>query len=146
MGSIHLFRDLPGIIILSAGDFVFRRGEPGDRMYLVIEGEIDLLVGNRVVEKAGPGVFLGELALIDESPRSASARARTTARVFPIDEDRFQSLVQETPTFALDLMRTIASRLRRTNASIAKRTPKKSTNKAKTKSPASRRSKAKRTR
>ena len=148
MGSIHLFRDLPEIIVLTAGDFVFRRGEPGDRMYLVIEGEIELVVGKQVVETARPGAFIGELALIDESPRSASARARADARVFPIDEHRFQSLVQETPSFALDLMRTLASRLRRTTASIARDAPKKAAKKSalKSKRPAPKRAKTRRAR
>lgn len=148
MGSIHLFRDLPEIIILSPGDFVFRQGERGDRMYLVIEGEIDLVVGNKVVESAAPGAFIGELALIDESPRSASARARTEARVFPIDEQRFQSLVQETPSFALDLMRTLAARLRRTTARISRPAAKKSAPKAapKTKRAAAKRAPGRRTR
>ncbi|MBI2318061.1 MAG: cyclic nucleotide-binding domain-containing protein [Betaproteobacteria bacterium] len=114
-----MFRDLPEVIPLSAGDYVFRKGEPGKTMYLIIEGEIDLLAGTKVVETADEGSFIGEMALIEDAPRSASARARTEARVFPIDNTRFQSLVKETPSFALDLMQTLASRLRRATAKIA---------------------------
>lgn len=120
MRPIHVFRDLPEVIVLSAGDYVFRKDEPGKTMYLVIEGEIDLLAGTKVVETATEGTFIGEMALIEEAPRSASARARTAARVFPIDLARFNSLVRETPSFALDLMQTLARRLRRTTAKIAR--------------------------
>ena len=120
MRPTHLFRDLPEVIVLSDGDFVFRRGESGNLMYLVIEGKIDLLAGDKAVETADEGTFIGEMALIEEAPRSASARARGPARVFPIDVARFHSLVKETPSFALDLMHTLASRLRRTTNRIAR--------------------------
>jgi CRP-like cAMP-binding protein len=120
MRPIHVFRDLPEVIVLSPGDYVFRKDEPGKTMYLVIEGEIDLLAGTKVVETATEGSFIGEMSLIEQAPRSASARARTAARVFPIDRKRFNSLVRETPSFALDLMQTLARRLRRTTAKIAR--------------------------
>lgn len=118
MGSIHLFRNLPEVRPYAAGEFIFRAGEPGYTMYMVIEGEVDLMVGNAVVETATPGAFLGEMALIIPARRSASARARTDCRVFPIDETRFQSLVQDTPSFALDVMKVLAVRLHRTTAHI----------------------------
>lgn len=118
MGSIHLFRNLPEVRPYAAGEYIFRAGEPGYTMYMVIEGEVDLLVGNAVVETATPGAFLGEMALIIPARRSASARARTDCRVFPIDETRFQSLVQDTPSFALDVMKVLAVRLHRTTAHV----------------------------
>jgi CRP-like cAMP-binding protein len=66
-----------------------------------------------VLEAVGPGGILGELALIDASPRSATATATTTARVVPVDEERFTYLVNEHPTFALQVMSVMADRLRR---------------------------------
>jgi CRP/FNR family transcriptional regulator, cyclic AMP receptor protein len=121
MGSIHLFRDLPEVKPYPAGELIFREGEPGKTMYLVIEGEIDLVVGRAVVETAKPGTFIGELVLIDDAPRSAAARAKTDCRIFPIDEERFRSLVQSTPSFVLDVMKGLALRLRRTNSRIGGR-------------------------
>lgn len=121
MGSLHLFRDLPEVRSYSAGEYIFRAGEPGYSMYMVIEGEVDLLVGSAVVETATPGAFLGEMALIIPARRSASARAKTDCRVFPIDETRFQSLVRDTPSFALDVMKVLAVRLHRTTADVASR-------------------------
>jgi CRP/FNR family transcriptional regulator, cyclic AMP receptor protein len=121
MGSIHLFRNLPEVKAYASGEYIFKKGEQGHHMYMVIDGDIELVVGREVVEVAHPGAFIGEMALIDDSARSASARAKGEARVFPIDEDRFQHLVKETPSFALDVMKALALRLRRTNEKIASR-------------------------
>jgi len=103
---------------VAAGQYIFRAGEAAKLMYLIIEGEVDLMLGDTVVETATEGSFIGEMALIDEEPRSASARARSDSRVFPIDEARFQSLVRDTPFFALQMMKTLARRLRSMDARI----------------------------
>jgi len=116
MGSLQLFRDAPEVIAVAAGEYIFRTGEAAKVMYLIIEGEVDLLLGETVVETAGQGSFIGEMALIDDEPRSASARARSDTRVFPIDEARFSLLVKETPFFALQLMKILARRLRSMDA------------------------------
>jgi CRP/FNR family transcriptional regulator, cyclic AMP receptor protein len=118
MPSLHLFRDAPEVIAVAAGDYIFRTGEPARVMYMIIEGEVDLMLGDTVVETAKEGAFIGEMALIDDEPRSASARALGECRVFPIDEARFQLLVQETPFFALQVMKALARRLRRMDALI----------------------------
>lgn len=116
MPALHLFRNAPEVIAVAAGDHIFRAGEAAKVMYLIIEGEVDLMLGDTVVETAKEGAFIGEMALIDDEPRSASARARGDCCVFPIDEARFQSLVQETPFFALQVMKTLAHRLRKMDA------------------------------
>jgi len=118
MASLHLFRNEPDVIAVAAGQFIFRSGEAAKVMYLIIEGEVDLMLGDTVLETAGEGAFIGEMALIDDEPRSASARARGNCRVFPIDEARFQSLVKETPFFALQVMKALARRLRKMDARI----------------------------
>jgi len=112
MSTLHLFRDAPEVISVAAGKYIFRKGEAAKVMYLIIEGEVDLLLGSTVVETAGQGAFIGEMALIEDKARSASARAHSDCRVFPIDEARFNLLVKETPFFALQLMKTLARRLR----------------------------------
>ena len=118
MGSLHLFRNQPEVIAVAAGDYIFRSGESAKVMYLIIEGEVELMLGDTVVETAGEGAFIGEMALIDDGPRSASARAHSDCRVFPIDETRFQLLVKETPFFALQMMKTLARRLRQMDARV----------------------------
>lgn len=119
MGSLRLFRNAPEVQCVAAGNYIFRRGEAAERMYLIIEGEVDLMLDDTVIETAKEGSFIGEMALIDEEPRSASARARGECRVFPIDEARFQSLVKETPSFALQIMKILARRLRNMDARVS---------------------------
>lgn len=121
MGSLHLFRNTPGVLKVAAGKYVFRKGETAKVMYLIIEGEVDLMIGTTVIETATEGAFIGEMALIDKEPRSASARAKSDSRVFPIDEARFQSLVRDTPFFALQMMKTLARRLRKIDARVGAR-------------------------
>jgi len=133
MATLQLFRNAPEVIAVAAGKHIFRIGEAAKVMYLIIEGEVDLMLGDTVVETAGEGVFIGEMALIDDELRSASARARSDCRVFPIDEARFQSLVKETPFFALQVMRTLARRLRKMDARIGATPKAKNAKKAKAK-------------
>ena len=94
------------------GQCIFNQGEAGNTMYVVQEGEVELLVNGQLVEKLGPGGVLGEMGLIDTSPRSASAVARTECTLIPVNNDRFALLVQHTPDFALQIMRVMAGRLR----------------------------------
>ena len=108
----HLFRNTEFFIPFKAGDIVFKEGEPGDEMYVVLEGEVDIFVHDKVVETVGVDNFLGEMALIDERPRSATAVARTDCKLAPINQNRFKFLVQQTPHFALHLMAGMAERLR----------------------------------
>jgi CRP/FNR family transcriptional regulator, cyclic AMP receptor protein len=97
------------------GDVIFRAGEPGDLMYAVKEGEVALLSGETEVERVGPNGLFGEMALIDNEPRSATAVARTGCQLVPIDRRRFERLVEMTPGFALSVMKLMADRIRGMN-------------------------------
>ncbi len=108
----HLFRNSEFFIPFKAGDFIFKEGEAGDEMYVVLEGEVDVIVHDKVVETVRVDNFLGEMALIDARPRSATAVARTDCKLAPINQNRFKFLVQQTPHFALHLMKGMAERLR----------------------------------
>ncbi len=113
MDLTELFRFETDLLQIGAGEPVFKVGDPGDRMYVLMAGEADIVVGNIVVERAGPGALLGELALVDATPRTATVMAVTDCSLLPIDVKRFRFLVQETPNFALHVMKVIAERLRR---------------------------------
>ena len=115
MTTIELFRTQPGKEI-AAGAVIFREGDPGEEMYVVQEGRVEIRVGEEVVETLGPGEIFGELALIDDQPRSATAVAVTASRVAAVPEARFHFMVQQTPRFALQVMRVMAERLRRATA------------------------------
>jgi CRP/FNR family cyclic AMP-dependent transcriptional regulator len=97
---------------IAAGQVILTAGDPGDLMYVVKEGEVEVLVRDRVVETIGLGGILGEMALIDRSPRSASARAKTDCQLVPIDAAPFKFMIQQTPFFAIEVMRVMTRRLR----------------------------------
>ena len=97
----------------AAGQAVFSEGEAGDAMYAVVEGEVQVVLRGQVLETVGEGGIFGELALLDDRPRSASAVAGTCCRVAVIDLKRFGVLVQQSPFFAVEVMRVMAERLRR---------------------------------
>jgi CRP-like cAMP-binding protein len=100
----------------AAGATIFSEGDPADRMYVVDSGSVSLVTGDTVLEVVGPGAIFGELAVIDRSPRSASAVVESDCELVTIDKRRFWFLVQETPYFAEIVMRVMADRLRRETA------------------------------
>ncbi len=101
----------------SAGRLIFQEGEKRDSMYVVQSGEVELKVDDKTVEIVGTDGFFGEMALIDHAARSATAIAKTDCTVVPINERNFLFMVEETPFFALTVMRTLTARLRRKNNS-----------------------------
>jgi CRP-like cAMP-binding protein len=112
---IMLFKNAADAIDVDAGTVLLHDGDVGDAMLVVIEGTLDVMVGGSVVESVGPGGIVGELALIDDAPRSAEVVASSPARVLRVDKRRFTYLVQEHPTFALQVMEVMAQRLRHAN-------------------------------
>jgi CRP/FNR family transcriptional regulator, cyclic AMP receptor protein len=106
---------------LASGDSLFREGEKGEKMYVLLEGEMEILFGDFILETVGPGSLIGEMALIDDSPRTASVVAKTSCRLAEIDRRRFHFLVQQTPHFATHVMKTLADRLRHMNTVAAAR-------------------------
>lgn len=90
-------------------------------MFVVIEGEVEIREGLTVLEAAGPGSIIGEMALIDDEPRSATVVAKIDSKLVPVNRHRFEFMVQETPYFALTVMKILADRLRRTNARLPAR-------------------------
>jgi CRP/FNR family transcriptional regulator, cyclic AMP receptor protein len=96
-----------------AGETIFAEGDRADRVYMVNTGTVSLSKDGQLLERAGPGVVFGELALIDRAGRSATAAAETDCELSSIDKRRFWFLVQENPYFAELVMRTMADRLRR---------------------------------
>ena len=100
-----------------AGDIIFREGDPATELFIIKEGRVDILSGNRLLDGIdGHGIF-GEMALIDAASRSATAVAASDVTVVPISEKQFLFLVSQTPFFALNLLKVLARRLRATNKS-----------------------------
>lgn len=97
---------------LAAGDVVFEAGAAGDQMFGVVSGEVVLSRDGVEVARVGEGGTFGEMAIIDASPRSATATAAVDTELAVIDKRTFLFLVHETPTFALEVMASLAQRLR----------------------------------
>jgi CRP/FNR family transcriptional regulator, cyclic AMP receptor protein len=112
---LGLFRDEPEVIKLRPGQVLFEKGEIGRHMYVVKSGELQVIDGNHVFETVPAGGILGEMGLISEVPRSATIRAATESIIIPIDQKRFLFLVQQTPFFAIRVMRVMSDRLRKMN-------------------------------
>jgi CRP-like cAMP-binding protein len=113
-----LFRNEPDIVVFAAGVQIFAAGDPPDAMYVILEGEIDIRLGAVSLDIARSGDIVGEMALVDQSTRSAAIISLTPVRLARIDRRRFLYLVQNTPTFAIDVMTVMASRIRRFDAAI----------------------------
>jgi CRP-like cAMP-binding protein/predicted acylesterase/phospholipase RssA len=112
--ALHIaqFHDDPAIESYAAGASIFRPGDPGGGMYVVVRGEVTVSGSDDAVPfVARVGDVFGEMALADSAPRESSAIAKTDARVVPIDSLRFIYLVQNNPHFAIDVMHTVAQRM-----------------------------------
>ena len=121
MNPRELFRQETDTRQLAPGDFLFREGDSDEKMYVLLEGEIEVFLGDFVLETAEPDMVIGEMALIDDGPRTANAVAKTACRLAEIDRRRFHFLIQQHPHFATHVMKTLADRLRDMNAVTAAR-------------------------
>jgi CRP/FNR family cyclic AMP-dependent transcriptional regulator len=112
------FRNARVTKTLPAGTVIFRAGDPPDFLYILMEGQANIMVGNAIVEIAARGALLGEMALIDGKPRTATVVTRTICKVVPIDTAHFDLLVHETPAFSRYVMNAMAERMRRMNNNL----------------------------
>jgi CRP-like cAMP-binding protein len=98
-----------------AGSVIFREGDEAHELFVVKSGQVRIQIGNRTVTELAADSIFGEMALIDNEPRSATAIAVTDVELVAVSEKQFLFLVGQTPYFALKVMRVLAQRLRATN-------------------------------
>ncbi|HET7085994.1 MAG TPA: cyclic nucleotide-binding domain-containing protein [Rhizomicrobium sp.] len=115
---LGLFKSEENVVSVKEGEPLFRKGDAGSCMYVVLSGELKVGDGNKIYEQLGPGGLVGEMALIDRAPRAATVTALTDATLAAIDEKRFMFLTQQTPSFALNVMRILSQRLRKMDAMV----------------------------
>jgi len=101
-----------------AGDAIFRQGDRAQELFIIQSGEVEIRLGNRVIERLPQYSIFGEMALIDNAPRSATAIAASDAKLVPVSERQFLFLISNTPYFALNVMRVMARRLRAANTAL----------------------------
>ena len=109
----NIFANETDVSEFAPGSDVFRAGDPADCLYVIRAGRVRIHADDRELETLEPGAIFGEMALVDGSPRSATATAVDAVTLVRLDERRFQSLVQRTPFFVQEVMRVMATRLRR---------------------------------
>ena len=98
------------------GDVIFHEGTPGDVAYLIWSGEVLVIKGGlhspTILGSRGPGEILGEMALLENQPRSASVIALTDLRLLEIHKTDFTRLLSDTPSIGVEIMATMSARLR----------------------------------
>lgn len=100
------------------GTLIFQEGDKADGLFVIKRGQVRIRLGNRTLAELSANSIFGEMALIDDAPRSATAVAMTDVELVPISEKQFLFLVSQTPFFALKVMRVLARRLRTTSKSF----------------------------
>ena len=100
---------------IKAGSVIFREGEEAHELFVIKSGQVRIQLGNRTLAELSANDVFGEMALIDNEPRSATALAVTDVELVAVSEKQFLFLVGQTPYFALKVMRVLAQRLRVTN-------------------------------
>jgi CRP/FNR family transcriptional regulator, cyclic AMP receptor protein len=100
---------------VKAGSVIFREGDEAHELFVIKSGQVQIQIGNRTITELSPDSVFGEMALIDDEPRSATAIAITDVELVAVSERQFLFLVSQTPYFALKVMRVLAQRLRATN-------------------------------
>jgi CRP/FNR family transcriptional regulator, cyclic AMP receptor protein len=108
--KISLFQHSANGIDFKTSDIIFNQGERGDEMYVIIEGEVDVIRNGVIVETRAGGQLIGEISLLESIERVASAVARTDCRVVPLDSKTFLYLIDHNRNFVLDVMRVLVER------------------------------------
>jgi CRP/FNR family cyclic AMP-dependent transcriptional regulator len=111
--DMRLFAQRAGTnVAYPAGSIVFNKGDPGSCMYVVQSGEIEMTIGDKVIEICGPNEAIGFMSMIDGAPRSSTARVKQACELSVIDHRKFRFMVDEIPNFALYIMGAMARRIR----------------------------------
>jgi divalent anion:Na+ symporter, DASS family len=132
--TVSLFADLPREVLarlvsefdeleVPAGQVVFSQGDPGDALYVIVSGAVEVRgerggQGERVAV-LGPGDCLGEMALVTGDPRSATVVALSATRLLRLAKERFQALSERHPVFLRELARVLCRRIARTSKDVA---------------------------
>lgn len=100
------------------GKLIMVAGQTGALMYVVLEGQVAISIRDAVLERVGPGGVFGEMALVDQSPRSANAVAETDCALLAVNRTVFLNLVKSEPMFGISLLSSMAERVRNTAAAL----------------------------
>jgi CRP-like cAMP-binding protein len=96
---------------LEEGRVLTREGEIGNEFLIVLEGEVEVVRDGKVITTCGPGNYFGEIALLDNRPRTATVKAKTNVVVEVLDRREFAALLEKSPEICMQIMATMAQRL-----------------------------------
>jgi len=113
MAKLEMFNSEKNPTEVQVGEVIFSEGDAAEEMFVVIDGAVEIRKDGVVIDTAGPGDAVGEMALIDDGPRSATVTATADSSLAMISKARFERLVEMHPYFALMVMEQMAERLRR---------------------------------
>lgn len=108
----EIFASPANVRTVLQGATIFNRGDDSGEMYVVDSGVVDILINGVVIESILPEGFFGEISLIEDSVRTADARARTDCKLITINRHHFLLMVEALPQFAIYVMKGMADRLR----------------------------------
>ena len=114
-----IFQSPELLVQFKPGQTIFREGEDGDTMFVLVQGVVEVLVGYKVVGAFEPIEIFGEMSVIDAGPRSATVRAKTYCKLAPVNLKRFTFLIQQKPELALHIMKILVERIRWMNSVAA---------------------------
>jgi CRP-like cAMP-binding protein len=100
------------IVDFPAGEVLMTEGEPGHEFYVIIDGEVGVTKGGETVAKLGPGAYVGEQALLDPGPRTATVTALRDVQAVLLSSREFYAAIDDVPTLARKLLAGMARRLR----------------------------------
>lgn len=117
--TIKILLDSSHMHSFAAGEIIFQQGKTGDVMYGIIEGEVEMLLNGKVIEIIRQGDVFGQGALLhSDHLRASTAKAKIDCEIAVLDQAHFLFAVQETPLFALEVMRSYSDRFRRLKRSL----------------------------
>ncbi len=121
--NVPIFRDLPAASLESIarsmrertyepGAVIVKQGDPGVGFFLITEGRVEVSHGDHTIRDLGPGEFFGEMALMEERPRSATVTARERTACLQLVRWDFRALLKENPDLAVKMLEVVVQRLR----------------------------------
>ncbi|MDA1274047.1 MAG: cyclic nucleotide-binding domain-containing protein [Verrucomicrobia bacterium] len=110
------FTESSGRTVVKAGDTVFKEGQHGDLMYVLLRGVVDIFISGQLVGTFEAVEIIGEMAVIDPGPRSATVIAKTDCHFVTLNQKRFLLLTEHKPDFAIHVMKVLVERIRWLNA------------------------------
>lgn len=112
------------VVTFDESEQLFRQGDAGDAAYIIVDGQVEVLIegadGDVAIATLGKYELVGEIAILIDVPRTATVRALTDLRTLMIPKELFSRMLSEFPEMAIDIMRELAFRLERTTARLSK--------------------------